>query len=333
MDRDLRRPGLRRHRRLGQPAQLRHRHARRASRATPGRRAPPTPAPCRSAGGGSRIAACWYAATSFTVDVDLTDGQKHDLELYFLDWDTSSRAEQVQISDAATGAVLSTQTISSFHDGRVPGLRGQREHPDHDHEDGRAPTPCSAACSSTRAASRRRRRQSRRSVPPPSRRARRSMAASPARRRSRSARSTSALTTPAARPPAGCHRPPAGWSASDGGDERRGGRARRRGSTLNARVDSRRMVRSPRRIAVGLRPTPLGGFPRRRCHGCRSDDPEGPGCPEAQQAEIETAAESQDRRHPGRGLRRHRRGGCAAGDGHHRRGCGRREYEGTGSLD
>ncbi len=69
------------------------------------------------AGGGSRIAACWYSSGSFTVDVDLTDGQTHDLELYFLDWDTSNRAESVQISDAATGAVLSTQSISSFHNG------------------------------------------------------------------------------------------------------------------------------------------------------------------------------------------------------------------------
>ncbi len=51
------------------------------------------------------------------MDVNLTDGQQHGLELYFLDWDTSSRAEQVQISDAATGAVLSTQSISSFHNG------------------------------------------------------------------------------------------------------------------------------------------------------------------------------------------------------------------------
>ncbi len=69
------------------------------------------------AGGASRIAAAWYAATSFTVDVDLTDGQQHDLELYFLDWDSSGRSEQVQITNAATGAVLSTQTVSSFQSG------------------------------------------------------------------------------------------------------------------------------------------------------------------------------------------------------------------------
>ena len=51
------------------------------------------------------------------MDVNLTDGQVHDLELYLLDWDQQGRTEQVQISDASTGAVLSTQTISSFQSG------------------------------------------------------------------------------------------------------------------------------------------------------------------------------------------------------------------------
>ena len=51
------------------------------------------------------------------MDVNLTDGQQHGLELYFVDWVSTSRAEQVQISNAATGAVLNTQTISSFHSG------------------------------------------------------------------------------------------------------------------------------------------------------------------------------------------------------------------------
>jgi hypothetical protein len=68
-------------------------------------------------GHSGRIAAGWYSGSSFQVDVNLTDGQQHNLELYFLDWDTTTRAEQVQISDAATGAVLSTQSVASFHAG------------------------------------------------------------------------------------------------------------------------------------------------------------------------------------------------------------------------
>ena len=71
----------------------------------------------QTAGGGGRIAACWYQATSFTVTVNLTDGQVHDLELYMVDWDNRHRAEQVQISSATTGAVLLTQSVSSFTSG------------------------------------------------------------------------------------------------------------------------------------------------------------------------------------------------------------------------
>ncbi len=67
--------------------------------------------------GGGRIAAGWYSTSSFTVNVNITDGLQHDLELYFVDWDSDARAETVQISDLATGLVLSTQSISSFHNG------------------------------------------------------------------------------------------------------------------------------------------------------------------------------------------------------------------------
>jgi cytochrome c len=68
-------------------------------------------------GGTGSLASCWYSSTSFAVDVDLTDGLTHDLSLYFLDWDSTSRAETVQISDALTGAVLSIQQVTSFHTG------------------------------------------------------------------------------------------------------------------------------------------------------------------------------------------------------------------------
>ncbi len=75
------------------------------------------PRALQNAGGTGRIAACWYAPSSFTVDVNLTDGQTHDLELYFLDWDSTTRGETVQISNASTGAVLNTETVTSFHSG------------------------------------------------------------------------------------------------------------------------------------------------------------------------------------------------------------------------
>jgi hypothetical protein len=67
--------------------------------------------------GTTRIAACWYSGTSFTVDVDVSSGS-YNLELNFLDYDGSNaRSEQIQFSNASTGTVLSTQTVSSFSNG------------------------------------------------------------------------------------------------------------------------------------------------------------------------------------------------------------------------
>ena len=100
-------------------------------------------------GSSNRVAAVWYSATSFTVDVNLADGQAHDLELYFLDWDNKGRSEQVQISDAGTGTVLDTETISSFSERRLPGLEGLGQPADHDHQGRPGPMPSSMGCSST----------------------------------------------------------------------------------------------------------------------------------------------------------------------------------------
>src|SRR5262249_53788546 len=44
-----------------------------------------------------RIAATWYAANSFTVDVNFTDGQQHQLAAYLLDWDRQGRSERVDV--------------------------------------------------------------------------------------------------------------------------------------------------------------------------------------------------------------------------------------------
>ena len=67
--------------------------------------------------GNNRVAAAWYASSSFTVNVDVTDGNSHNLELYALDFDDHSRSETVQLSDAITGAVLDTETLSSYSGG------------------------------------------------------------------------------------------------------------------------------------------------------------------------------------------------------------------------
>jgi hypothetical protein len=70
------------------------------------------------AGTLGRIASCWYNIPIFNFDLNITDGQVHQLAMYVLDWDGSgTRAETIQILDAFSNAVLATQTVSAFTNG------------------------------------------------------------------------------------------------------------------------------------------------------------------------------------------------------------------------
>jgi len=64
-----------------------------------------------------RIAAAWYSASSFSLDVNFTDGNSHPVALYAVDWDDNGRAETIQVLDANTNAVLNSQNISNFAGG------------------------------------------------------------------------------------------------------------------------------------------------------------------------------------------------------------------------
>ncbi len=64
-----------------------------------------------------RIASGWYTFTSMSMDVNLTDGNTHQVAAYFLDWDAGARAERIDVLDASTNAVLDTRTISGFQGG------------------------------------------------------------------------------------------------------------------------------------------------------------------------------------------------------------------------
>ena len=66
--------------------------------------------------GGQGIASTYYGS-SFSIAVNLTDGQEHKVALYLLDWDTTARAEAIQVLDATSKAVLDTETFTSFHNG------------------------------------------------------------------------------------------------------------------------------------------------------------------------------------------------------------------------
>jgi hypothetical protein len=66
---------------------------------------------------GDRTSATWYNATNFSFNVNFTDNNTHRVALYTLDWDSKGRSETIQVSDASSGATLSTQTVSSFTNG------------------------------------------------------------------------------------------------------------------------------------------------------------------------------------------------------------------------
>jgi hypothetical protein len=67
----------------------------------------------------TRIAATWYNAPSFNFDVNITDGNNHQIAVYALDWDGygGGRTENVQIADANTGTVLDSRSIANFTNG------------------------------------------------------------------------------------------------------------------------------------------------------------------------------------------------------------------------
>jgi subtilisin family serine protease len=65
-----------------------------------------------------RIAACWFSGSSFTVDLNFTDSNSHQLALYMLDWDTyqGGRTQRVDILDSSSN-VLDTRLVSNFSGG------------------------------------------------------------------------------------------------------------------------------------------------------------------------------------------------------------------------
>jgi hypothetical protein len=68
-------------------------------------------------GATTGVAACDYSANSFTLDLNLVDGKSHQVALYMVDYDSRNRAQTVQITDADSGTVLNTESVSDFTQG------------------------------------------------------------------------------------------------------------------------------------------------------------------------------------------------------------------------
>jgi DNA-binding beta-propeller fold protein YncE len=76
-------------------------------------------APQTATGASSRIASAYtqYYNTPFSFNININDDKPHQVALYLLDWDSSSRNETITISDASTGQVYDSETFSNFHNG------------------------------------------------------------------------------------------------------------------------------------------------------------------------------------------------------------------------
>ncbi len=65
-----------------------------------------------------RLAATWYTFSSFTIDLNFNDAAQHQVAVYNLDWDFNGRTQTVSILDGTTNAVLDSQSVSSFQNGK-----------------------------------------------------------------------------------------------------------------------------------------------------------------------------------------------------------------------
>jgi hypothetical protein len=65
-----------------------------------------------------RIASTWYSYSSFNIDVNITDGNTHQVALYSLDWENAGRSERIDVLDATSGSMLDSRTVSGFFSGQ-----------------------------------------------------------------------------------------------------------------------------------------------------------------------------------------------------------------------
>jgi hypothetical protein len=65
-----------------------------------------------------RIASAWFASSNFAIDINITDGNVHQVALYCLDFDSRGRSETISVSNPTTNTVLDTETVAAFSSGK-----------------------------------------------------------------------------------------------------------------------------------------------------------------------------------------------------------------------
>src|SRR5215813_1658112 len=72
----------------------------------------------RKPAGEDRFAAAWHTNAAFTLDLNLSDGKRHQVALYCLDWDRLGRAQRIEIFEAETAALLDSREVSDCKEGK-----------------------------------------------------------------------------------------------------------------------------------------------------------------------------------------------------------------------
>ncbi|HNG34142.1 MAG TPA: hypothetical protein PK012_30965 [Blastocatellia bacterium] len=72
----------------------------------------------RKISAAGRIASACYEDDTLSFAVNITDGKRHQLSLYFVDWDYRGRVQQVDIVNAGDNTVLDSRTVSNFGGGQ-----------------------------------------------------------------------------------------------------------------------------------------------------------------------------------------------------------------------
>jgi hypothetical protein len=65
----------------------------------------------------NRFLGGWFSSTNFTIDLNLSDGQNHQVALYFWDWDNSGHQQTVDVVDVATTNLVDHRVLSGFTNG------------------------------------------------------------------------------------------------------------------------------------------------------------------------------------------------------------------------
>ena len=72
----------------------------------------------KAGGGADRVAGQWGTnESSYDIDCNLNGDAPHQVSLYGLDWDKNGRSEDIQVLDAASGAVLDTRDLNDYNEG------------------------------------------------------------------------------------------------------------------------------------------------------------------------------------------------------------------------